>query len=261
MSKYVAGIQYEGLAYYGWQTQKHSLSVQQVAENAFSKVANEPISIFCSGRTDTGVHAKEQVVHFESEAQRSDYAWRMGCNTHLPNDVRVLWCHPIEDSFHARFSALSRQYRYVIYNHKAESALLKNRVTWIPYSLDEEKMHLAAQVLIGEHDFSSFRASGCQSNTPFRNVHYVTVTRQRDFVLIDIKANAFLHHMVRNIVGSLIEIGRERKPVIWMENLLDEKNRVKAGVTAPALGLYFMQANYPEHYNLKQQSTNFDILF
>ncbi len=261
MKKFVAGIQYDGSAYSGWQKQHHAPSVQKVTEEAFAKVANEPINLFCAGRTDTGVHAKEQIVHFESSATRSDYAWRMGGNTYLPDDVRILWCQPVADDFHARFSALSRQYRYIIYTHQSESALLKHKVYWLPFPLNTEKMNTAAQVLLGEHDFSSFRAAACQSHTAFRNIHSIKVSRLRDFVFIDIEANAFLHHMVRNIVGSLIDIGREKKPVEWMQALLLEKNRNQAGATAAAFGLYFMQANYPAHFALAQQRNDFDVLF
>ncbi len=261
MQKYVAGIQYDGFAYSGWQKQKHVLSVQQLLEQALSTIADEGITVYCSGRTDTGVHAKEQVIHFETNAQRKDYAWRMGCNSKLPDDIRVLWCHEIESGFHARFSAIARQYRYIIYNAKAESALLKNRVLWLPYSLNVDAMNIAAQDLLGENDFSSFRASGCQANTPFRNIHKITVFRQRDFVIIDITANAFLHHMVRNIVGSLLEVGRNRQAVNWMKNLLLYKDRNKAGVTAAASGLYFIKAVYPSQYVLQQLSSDFDVLF
>jgi len=261
MVKYVAGIQYVGTAYSGWQKQKHSRSVQQVVEHAFSQIADQPITLYCSGRTDTGVHAKEQVVHFETDVKRSDYAWRMGSNSTLPDDVRVLWCHKAEDDFHARFSATSRQYRYIIFNAQAESALLKNRVLWIPYSINDVDMNLAAQALSGEQDFTSFRASGCQSNTPFRNIHKISVSRQTDFVIIDIEANAFLHHMVRNIVGSLVEIGRGRKPVNWMSFLLEQKDRNQAGVTAAASGLYFIKANYPSHYKLLQLKQSDHLMY
>lgn len=252
MKKYAAGIQYSGYAYSGWQMQKHADSVQKNVEAAFSKIANESVTVLCSGRTDTGVHAKEQVVHFESHANRSEYAWRMGCNSNLPEDIRVMWCHEVDESFHARFSATARQYRYVIYNAKVESALLKHRVNWIPYHLNETAMHKAAQALLGENDFTSFRASSCQSNTSFRNMHKISVTRENDIIYIDVTANAFLHHMVRNIVGSLIDVGKEKQSTQWIADLLNQKDRSKAGVTALANGLYFVRAIYPNDFKLKQ---------
>lgn len=261
MIKYVAGVEYVGSAYSGWQKQKHVSSVQACVEAALSKIANETIGSFCSGRTDAGVHAKEQVIHFESESIRSDYAWRMGANTHLARDIRVLWCHPVADDFHARFSATARTYRYVIYNSAQDSALLKDRVNWVRQPLDAERMHIAAQDCLGEQDFSSFRASGCQSNTPFRNVHDVSVKRQDNFVVVEITANAFLHHMVRNIVGSLLEIGLGQQSVDWMADLLAEKDRDKAGMTALACGLYFIRPSYPEHYQIRQRPVFKDILY
>lgn len=261
MIKYVAGIQYVGSAYSGWQTQQHVLTVQQVVEEALSNIANEQVAVHCAGRTDTGVHAFEQVIHFESSAIRSDYAWRMGCNSKLPDDVRIMWCHQINDDFHARFSAIARQYRYVIYNAQAEGSLLKGRVNWLPYELNEKYMNKSAQSLLGENDFTSFRASGCQSTSPNRNVHQISVTRVKDFVFVDIEANAFLHHMVRNIVGSLIDVGRSRKPVDWMSDLLALRNRNSAGMTAAANGLYFVKAIYPEQYSLKQMKHGDCVLF
>ncbi len=257
MAIYAAGIEYIGTAYSGWQRQQAVPSVQQFVEEAFSQVADESIKVGCAGRTDTGVHAKEQVIHFESQAKRSDYAWRMGCNTHLPKDIRVLWCHQVKHSFDARFSALSRSYRYVIHNALSESALLKNRVNWVPYALNVEKMNTAAQYLVGENDFTSFRASGCQSNTPFRNIIKIGVLREHDLIFVDITANAFLHHMVRNIVGSLIEVGREKKAPEWIAELLSLKNRSLAGVTALGCGLYFERVTYPDEFKLQQRAKSF----
>lgn len=260
MAKYVAGIQYDGFGYSGWQIQNNADSVQQHVEETLSQIANESVTVFCSGRTDAGVHAREQVIHFESHAKRSDHAWRKGCNTKLPGDIRVMWCHEVEESFHARFSAIARQYRYVIYNAEVESALLKNRVNWVPYALNVDSMHTAGQALLGENDFTSFRASSCQANTAFRNIHKLSVTKDDDFIFIDITANAFLHHMVRNIVGSLIEVGREKQSTEWIKLLLLEKNRTKAGVTAKANGLYFIRAIYPLHYQLKQMKSTYKLL-
>jgi len=258
VTKFAAGIQYDGAAYCGWQRQMHSASVQQIVEEALSKIANEAVTVFCSGRTDTGVHAKEQLIHFETSAARSDYAWRMGCNSSMPKDIRVMWCHVIDDGFHARFSATARLYQYVIHNARSESALLQNKVNWVSYALNEDKMHQAAQNLVGEHDFTSFRASSCQANTPCRKVYMASVRRKNDFIFVDIQANAFLHHMVRNIVGSLIEVGKGEQEPQWIAELIELKDRKKSAVTALANGLYFIRADYPSKYHLAQTGINLD---
>ncbi len=260
MAKYSAGIQYDGTSYCGWQRQSSVTTVQQVVETAISKIANEPITIFCSGRTDTGVHAIEQIIHFESKAIRDDYAWRMGCNSSMPKDVRLMWCHTTADDFHARFSATARKYQYVIHNARTQSALIRDRVCWISQKLNEHDMHQAAQFLLGENDFSGFRASGCQAKTPYRHVHNISVDKKNDFVIVTITANAFLHHMVRNIVGSLIEVGKGRQKPQWIAHLLAEKNRTKAAATALACGLYFVKVSYPKKYNLGQSQFSIDDL-
>lgn len=250
LNKVVLGVEYLGTAYCGWQFQPHCHSVQASLQTALSQVANAPISVNCAGRTDTGVHAVGQVVHFETPAIRPEKAWVQGVNTLLPRDVRVRWAKQVEGDFHARFSAIARQYRYVIYNREVASAVLSGRVTWEKKRLNESKMHTAAQCLLGEHDFSSFRASGCQAAHAIREIQAIKVSRQGDFVFVDIQANAFLHHMVRNIVGTLLDVGREIKPETWLAELLALKNRTQAGVTAPAEGLYFVNAIYPDHWAL-----------
>lgn len=244
------GIEYLGTAYCGWQYQEHCDSVQKNLQSALSFIADEKIEVHCAGRTDAGVHAIGQVVHFDTKSARLGRAWVQGTNTQLPYDIRVAWAEPVSEDFHARFSAKARQYRYVIFNRAVHSAVLSGRVTWERQCLNEYAMHSAAQTLIGEYDFSSFRAAGCQANHAIREVQSIQVTRHDDFVFVDIQANAFLHHMVRNIVGTLLEIGRGEKPEEWVGILLEKQDRTQAGITAPAEGLYFVNALYPEEFEL-----------
>lgn len=246
------GIEYNGSRYYGWQRQQEVKSVQGCLEAALSKIAAEPITVNCAGRTDAGVHATGQVVHFETSANRKEAAWTMGVNTHLPDDIAVRWCKPVDDEFHARFSATARRYRYVIFNHRYRPAILSNGVTHFHFPLNEKRMHQAAQALLGERDFTSFRAVQCQSKSPWRNVMHVNVTRHGNYVVVDIKANAFVHHMVRNIVGSLLEIGCGNQDIDWMAHLLELKDRTKAAATAKAEGLYLVSVDYPEKFDLPQ---------
>ena len=261
-------IEYQGTAYCGWQYQPHCDSVQGQLQRALTQIANEPIELACAGRTDTGVHAIGQVAHFDTQAVRPLKAWIQGVNTQLPKDIRVVWAQQmaaltpeqwqmeqaksVKESalFHARFSAVARQYRYVIYNRAVPSAVLADRVTWEPMPLDEQAMHRAAQALIGENDFSSFRAAACQAEHARREVQAIGVQRQGDFVLIDIQANAFLHHMVRNIAGTLLQVGRGEKAESWVAALLALQDRTQAGMTAPASGLYFVNALYPQHWGI-----------
>lgn len=244
------GIEYDGSGYFGWQRQAEVDSVQGQLEQALSKVANEPISLFCAGRTDAGVHATGQVVHFDTNAVRNEGAWTLGVNANLPDNIAVRWAKEVDESFHARFSATARRYRYVIYNHNLRPGILRQGVSHYHGDIDADKMHIAAQALLGEQDFTSFRAIQCQSKTPFRNVHSVKVTRQGMYVIVDISANAFLHHMVRNIVGSLLEIGLGNQPLTWMADLLSLKDRNQAAATAKPNGLYLVDVTYPEQYQL-----------
>lgn len=246
------GIEYDGSAAYGWQRQQEVPSIQQSLEEALSSVANQPIEVFCAGRTDAGVHATNQVVHFETTAIRNERGWTMGVNSNLPDCVAVTWAKTVSDDFHARFSATARRYRYIIYNSKLRPAILKHGLSHYHCNLDVERMHEAAQCLLGERDFSSFRAVQCQSKTPFRNIHHVRVTRMQQYVVVDIKANAFLHHMVRNIVGCLIEIGSEKKSIEWLKEVLEAKDRTKAAATAKPGGLYLVEVDYPEEYSIPQ---------
>ncbi len=241
------GIEYDGSRFAGWQMQKHGTrTVQGCLEDALSTVAAEPVQVICAGRTDTGVHATGQVVHFDCAAERPDKAWIMGVNANLPDDISSFWVKRVADDFSARFSATARQYRYIILNRNARSAVLDRKVTWKHGHLDADAMHQAAQVLIGEQDFSSFRSAACQAEHARRNVHWIKVHRAGDLVYVDIQANAFLHHMVRNIVGSLMMVGRGEQPVEWIEELMQVQDRNLAGPTAPADGLYLVKVTYPE---------------
>ncbi|RDH84850.1 MAG: tRNA pseudouridine(38-40) synthase TruA [endosymbiont of Galathealinum brachiosum] len=245
--KFALGIEYDGSKFAGWQMQKHGTrTVQECVEIALSSVANQPVQVVCAGRTDTGVHAVGQVVHFECDSPRQEKAWVMGVNTQLPDDVSSIWAQPVAEDFSARFSATARQYRYIILNRQARPAVLNKKVTWKHGGFNVEAMHQAAQALLGEQDFTSFRSSACQAEHAMRNVHWVNVSREGDYIYIDIKANAFLHHMVRNIVGSLIMVGQEVKAVSWMADLMRCKDRNQAGPTAPADGLYLVNVSYPQ---------------
>ncbi len=249
-----AGIEYNGSHYHGWQTQ-HSPqlnTIQSNCEAALARVADHPLTITCAGRTDKGVHALEQVIHFDTTAERSMYAWVTGSNHYLPSDIRLLWACKVNDDFHARYSALARRYRYLIYNHSVRPALMHQRVSWYPYPLDEAAMSTATQYLLGEHDFSAFRGADCQAKTTQRRVDYIEITRNHHYIGLDIEANAFLHHMVRNIVGVLLEIGRDVRAPEWAQEVLLSRQRNCAGITAAPDGLYLTRVNYPPEWQLPQ---------
>lgn len=245
-------LEYDGSQYHGWQAQTGLHTVQQAVEHALSRVADSPISVVCAGRTDTGVHATNQVIHFDCDKVRSIRAWIHGANSFLPKDVCVKWGKELSEEFHARYSATARRYRYVIYNCAIRPALLRSNVTWQYRQLDHRLMHQAAQVLLGENDFTSFRSVECQSNTPMRNIHKLQVSRMGDLVVIDITANAFLHHMVRNIAGVLIAVGSGKHPVAWVDEVLKAKDRRLGAETAPAYGLYLVQVTYPQEFSILQ---------
>lgn len=244
------GVEYNGNGYNGWQRVDNGLAVQELLEKAISRVGAEKISVVCAGRTDARVHAQGQVVHFDPVNQREAYSWVSGVNANLPFDISVCWAREVAETFHARFGAFSRSYRYVIHNRAARSALLHKRVTPIRYPLNAQLMHEAAQAMLGKHDFTSFRAQGCQAHSPVRNISSISVTRSGEFIYLDISANAFLYHMVRNIAGVLIAIGREEKPVGWVSELLQICDRKVGGVTAPPFGLYLVRAEYPEEFSI-----------
>lgn len=245
------GVEYDGSSFCGWQIQQQGVrTVQAELETALARVANHPVRVICAGRTDTGVHAIGQVVHFDTEAQRNPRNWVLGGNTNLPEDVNILWAKQVPDEFSARFSAQSRHYCYRILNRKVRSSLLARRVTWVHRPLDAERMHQAAQALVGEHDFSSYRALGCQAKSPVRTMHKLMVQRQGDLIELSLHANAFLHHMVRNIAGVLIAIGQGEQSVIWADEILQRRDRTQGGVTAPPDGLYFVKVEYPAAFDL-----------
>lgn len=249
--RYAACVEYDGSAFSGWQTQLHDVrTVQETVEAALSRVANEEIAIVTAGRTDTGVHATHQVIHFDSNVARSEFSWCRGTNRFLDHDVRLVWVNEIDAEFHARFGALSRSYRFVIYNAPIASALHRRHVTHEYRPLDHEKMAQAACCLVGEHDFSAFRAAGCQAHSPVRTVTALSLNARGPWIWIDITANAFLQHMVRNIAGSLIEVGCGKRTVDWLAKVLESRDRKLAGVTAPPYGLYLVGVTYPDQFSL-----------
>ena len=251
----IVGVEYDGTDFCGWQAQEGSRTVQDEVEKAISYVANEAIKVTCAGRTDSGVHAYGQVIHFDTEVQRTERSWVLGCNSNLPRDINISWAKETDEEFHARFGALSRRYRYVIMNRLTRSAIMQNRVYWHHQPLDVERMAEASRYFLGEHDFTSFRALACQAKHAVRNMQLLQITRQDDYIFIDVQANAFLHHMVRNIVGTLLAIGEGEQEPSWVKTLLDARDRSIAGVTAPAQGLYLVSVRYPDKYALPVSQT------
>ena len=243
-------VEYDGTDFAGWQSQAHAVSVQDAVEDAVGFVAGHRVIAICAGRTDSGVHATGQVIHFDTTAERTPRAWVLGANTKLPPSIALQWAAEVTGGFHARHTALRRVYRYYILNRSARSALQRSRTAWIHRSLDAGAMHSAAQVLIGEHDFSAFRSTECQSKTPVRRVQRIQVERAGDTVRLEIEANAYLHHMVRNIVGTLLDVQRNADPVGAMARILAGGDRRAAGMTAPAAGLFLWRVEYPAAYGI-----------
>ncbi len=253
MPRLALGLEFCGSRYRGWQTQQDGvISVQETVEKALSKIANHPVTLHAAGRTDAGVHACNMIAHFDTDAVRPIRGWIRGANSELPHDIAVRWLQPMPEPFHARFKAIARRYRYVIYNQPYRPALLNGQVTHHYHPLDLGLMQQAAQKLVGTHDFTSFRAVACQSNQPIRDVSHLTLTRHGQLIVLDIQANGFLHHMVRNIVGVLLEIGEGLRPIEWVDELLAVRDRKAAGVTAPPDGLYFINAYYPKEFELPE---------
>jgi tRNA pseudouridine38-40 synthase len=245
MGRIAVGLEYDGAAYAGWQTQPGLPTVQQAAQRALSAVAAAPVDLVAAGRTDAGVHACGQVAHFDTQALRAGRSWVLGANSNLPRDVCVSWAVPVPEHFHARYCAEARTYRYLILNRAARSALSAQRATWIWRPLDAARMAQAAALLLGEHDFSAFRSSECQARSPIRRMQRLTVERRGDWIVIEATANAFLHHMMRNIVGLLIAVGDGHAPTDWALAVLAGRDRTRNAATAPAEGLYLWQVRYP----------------
>ena len=238
------GVEYDGSKFYGWQRQKLAESVQETLEEAVSEIANRSVEVYAAGRTDSGVHATEQVVHFDTHAVRDSRSWIMGINVNLPHSISVLWAREMREDFHARHSAMSRCYRYVILDRPTRPSILSKKVTWTRDPLDHVRMQDAASFLKGTHDFSAYRASSCQSKSPVRTIHRLTVHRLGEFVYVDIVANGFLHHMVRNIAGVLMTIGKGEQEATWARTILESRDREAGGVTGPAPGLYLVKVQY-----------------
>lgn len=251
--RWALGLEFNGAAFRGWQTQQPGVrSVQATLEAALSRVANHPVTLHAAGRTDAGVHASQMIAHFDSPAPRSARSWIMGTNTLLPREIALRWAVPMPDTFHARFRAVARRYRYVILNQPFRPALLDGQVTHVYQTLDVAAMQAALALMVGTHDFSSFRAVACQSRQPVRTVSHARLSQHGALLVLDIQANGFLHHMVRNIVGTLLSIGQGEQPVNWVSHLLQVQDRTQAGITAPPDGLYFINAYYPPQFVLPQ---------
>lgn len=244
------GVEYDGTDFQGWQRQSHGRAIQNVFEAALSAVADVPVEAVCAGRTDSGVHATGQVIHFDPPVRRRHRSWLLGTNSNLPRDVSVSWVREVNAEFHARYSAVSRSYRYLILNRPVRSALHRFRACWVHQPLDEERMAEAARHLVGEHDYSAFRAAGCQSRSPVRNVTALSISRRGEWLAIDVSANAFLQHMVRNLAGLLITIGCGEREPAWAAEILAGRDRTASAFAAPAAGLTLIAVDYPAEYGL-----------
>ena len=247
------GIEYHGARYCGWQSQANGCAIQDVVEAALAKIAERPVQVVCAGRTDTGVHAIEQVIHFDTDAQRPLSAWVRGTNANMPNDIAVLWARPVGEEFHARFSAQSRRYCYILLNRPQRPALASRRVGWYHQTLDVGAMQSAAQCFAGRHDFSAFRSSECQSKTPIKTLHSLCIERCNDYVIFNLHADGFLHHMVRNLVGSLVYVGSGRGDADWIAGVLASGDRRLAAPTFSPDGLYLTRIEYDPAWELPQR--------
>jgi len=259
MGRIAVGIEYDGAAFHGWQRQPHSSSVQAILEEALSRVADCPVELTCAGRTDAGVHARAQIAHFDTAAQRAERAWLLGTNAALPSTVNLRWVVPVAEDFHARFSALRRCYRYLLLNRPTRSALAAGRALIVHRPLDLAAMRRSAADLLGEHDFSAFRAIECQARSPIRRIEQLEIERRGAWLTIEVTANAFLHHMVRNIVGTLLAVGRGDAPVGRAREQLESRQRATGEATAAAHGLYLWRVDYPPQFGLPDDSAMIDV--
>ena len=244
------GVEYDGSAYNGWQKQNIGLGIQTVVEKALSKVANHQINSICAGRTDTGVHARSQVIHFDTITERDNYGWLAGVNSNLPPDINITWVKNVNNDFHARFSASKRKYSYKILNQKTRSSLSRNYFWWVYDELDVNQMQSGAKYLIGKHDFTSFRATSCQASSPIREIFDIQIQKNDEGLRITLTANAYLQRMVRNIVGALVQIGKQEKDAKWMHDVLKGRDRKLAGIAAPAHGLTLLAVKYPNEFDI-----------
>lgn len=259
MKRIALGLQYEGSLWQGWQTQPHRKTVQDVLEHALAQFCQHSVATTCAGRTDAGVHATGQVVHFDTTASRETFSWIRGVNAFLPPSIAVRWAAEVEggeQGFHARFSAIARLYHYVIHNHPVRSPLWHRRAGWVFRPLSADRMQVAAQHLIGEHDFSAFRAAECQAASPVRRITSITVRHAGELIVVSLRANAFLHHMVRNIVGSLIQVGNGNRPTDWLADLLAARDRELAAPTFSPDGLYLAQVEYDRRWGLPEEASS-----
>ncbi len=259
MTRIALGIVYDGHAWQGWQTQPHGQTVQDCVEAALSKFAAQAVATVCAGRTDTGVHALNQVIHLDTDAIRSEESWVRGTNAHLPASIAIQWARQVPDTFHARFSAVARSYTYVILNTRVRHPLWEARVGWVHQPLDVAAMEVAARDLLGEHDFSSFRSSQCQAKSPVRTMQSVAITAQGSKIVVQLTANAFLHHMVRNIMGALVQVGQGRQGVNYVSELLLARDRTLGAPTFSAQGLYLTDVKYPDYDFPRSNSEGFSL--
>jgi tRNA pseudouridine38-40 synthase len=246
------GVEYDGSPYSGWQSQQGVNTVQDELQLALSGIASEPVSVIAAGRTDAGVHAIEQVVHFDANVERELTAWVRGANALLPKSIAVLWAHPVPEEFHARFSAQARSYRYWLINRPVRSAVYAGKAGWFHKPLDLEMMREAAAFLLGEHDFSAFRSSECQAKSPIKNLAQLDIAKRGNDLTFDLEADAFLHHMVRNIVGCLVYVGKGKYPPEWLREVLQSRSRIKAAPTFSPEGLYLRRITYDPKWGLPQ---------
>jgi tRNA pseudouridine38-40 synthase len=258
--RWALGVSYLGQAYDGWQSQPSGRTVQDQLETALARFADRPVSTVCAGRTDAGVHGLMQVVHFDTDIQREPFSWVRGTNRFLPSDIAVQWAQPVPDAFHSRASAIARRYAFVVLESAVRPSLESGRAGWVFRPLDGPAMQDAARRLLGEHDFTSFRASGCQARSPVKTMHRIELSRRGPYWRFEFQANAFLHHMIRNIMGCLLLVGQGQQPPTWIDDVLAERSRDAAAPTFPPDGLYFLGPVYEDHWGLPQRTAAYDWL-